>query len=143
MTTVGVLSLSDDNVGAEEDEATVNIINNRREDLATGLLLIGRDNAATILDAPLQLLAHHPLPCQGSLLQRDDGTAGTQNVAASATTPDKFGIIAHAMASRGALLLGGRGCHNTNSCSRTVFQEAGGTIRVPSTLSHIIEHTGS
>ena len=37
----------------------------------------------------------------------------------------------------------GGGCHNTNSCSRTVFQEAGGTIRVPSTLSHIIEHTWS
>ena len=57
-----------------------------------------------MMDAPPPLLARCPPPHRGLLLQWDDGTVGTKNAAASATTMDKYGIIACTMVvSRGAV----------------------------------------
>ena len=96
-------SFNDDDDGAEEDKAAINFDDNKREDLAMRLLPIGCDNATTMMDARPPLLACRPSPCQELPLQRDGGTLGAQNAAATATTTDKFGITACAMASRGAI----------------------------------------
>jgi hypothetical protein len=56
-----------------------------------------------MMDAPPPLLAHHPPPCRGLPLQKDDGTVGAKNVAVSSTTMDKFGIFARVMVSTGAM----------------------------------------
>ena len=45
---------------SEEDGATVDMDNNKREDFTMGLLLIRCDNTATMMDALPPLLAHCP-----------------------------------------------------------------------------------
>ena len=97
------MSLNDDNDGAEEEEANVNIVEDKGEDFATGPTLIRRDDAATMMDAPPPLLARRPLPLLGSPLRQDDRTAGAKNAAASATTAVKVGIFARATSSSGAV----------------------------------------
>ena len=52
-------SLNNKNDGAEEDEAAIGMDNNKREDFATGSLLIRCDSAAMMMDALPQLLACH------------------------------------------------------------------------------------
>jgi hypothetical protein len=77
--------------GAEEDKAAIDMDGNKRGDFSTGLLSIHPDNAVTMMDTPPPLLTRCP------------GTAGVKNAAASATTVDKFGIVAHARVGRGAV----------------------------------------
>ena len=57
MTTAEALSLNRDDDGAKEDETVVNIDNDKRENLVTGLSTICWDNAATMMDTPPPLLA--------------------------------------------------------------------------------------
>ncbi len=99
-----VSSPNDDDDRAEEEEAAVNIVKDKGEDFAMGPTLIRQDDAAMMMDAPPSLLAHRPLPLLGSLLRRDNRTAGAKNAAASATTAAKVGIVARATSSSGAVM---------------------------------------
>ena len=94
---------NNDNDKAEEEEAAIDIVEDKGEDFATGPTLICRDDAATMMDVPPSLLVRHPLPLLGSPLRRDDRTAGVKNAAASATTAAKVGIVACATSSSGAV----------------------------------------
>jgi hypothetical protein len=99
----GATSLNNDGNGAEEEEAAVNIVEDKGEEFATGSTSIRWDDADTMMDAPPPLLAHCPLRLLGQLLRRDNRTAGAENMAASATTAAKVGIIARPMSSSGAV----------------------------------------
>ena len=82
-----VSSLNNDNDGAGEDETAVHMDDNKREDFATGLLLIFWDNTAMMMDSPPPT---HALSSssQGIATPVDDGTAGAKKVVAPATTVD-------------------------------------------------------
>ncbi len=95
------MSPNDNNDGAEEEEAAVNIVKDKGEDFGTGST---SNDAATMMDVPTPLLGHCPLPLRGLPLQQDDRTAGAKNVAASATTVAKVGIVTPATSSSGAVM---------------------------------------
>jgi hypothetical protein len=97
------LSPNNDNNGADKEEAAVNIVEDKGEDFAMGLMSIHQDDATTMIDALLPLLAHCPLPLRGLPLQQDNRMAGAKNAVASATTAAKVGIVAHATSSNGAV----------------------------------------
>ncbi len=97
------LSPNNEDDRAEEEEAAVDIVKDKGEDFATGPTSIRWDDAVTMMDAPLPLLARRPLPLLGLLLRRDDRMAGAKNAAASALTATKVGIVARAMSSSGAV----------------------------------------
>ena len=67
------------------------------------MLSLCRDSAAMMMDDSPPLLARRPPPCRGLSLQQDDGTVGAKNAVAYAATMEKFGIVAHAIVSRGAV----------------------------------------
>ena len=52
---------------------------------------IRRDEAVTMMGVPPPLLTRRPPPHRGSLLQRDDGTAGMKNVVASGNRCSRHG----------------------------------------------------
>jgi hypothetical protein len=91
------------NNGGEEEEAAVDIVEDKGEDFATGPTSICWDDTATMMDAPPPLLTRCPLPLLGLPLRQDDRTAGAKNVVASATTAAKVGIVARATSSSGAV----------------------------------------
>ena len=111
------MSLKDVNDGAEKDETAVNMDDNKRENFAMGLLSVRWDNTAMMMDALAPLLTCCAPPCRALPPQQDDRTAGAKIAAASASTVDKFGILADAMVSRGALTnaLQGRGHNNIDN----------------------------
>jgi hypothetical protein len=76
MTMADASSFYNDDDGAEEDEVATDIGGSKIEDFATRSLSIRRDNAAMMMDEPLPLLTRCPPPRRGSLLQRNDRTAG-------------------------------------------------------------------
>ncbi len=66
-------SLNDDNDGAEEDEAAIDIdINDdKREDATTRSLSVCQDDITMMMSKSLSLLVHRPPPCGGLPLQRE------------------------------------------------------------------------
>ena len=66
-------SLNDDDDGAEEDEAAIDIdINDdKREDATTRSLSVCQDDITMMMSKSLSLLVHCPPPCRGLPLQRE------------------------------------------------------------------------
>jgi hypothetical protein len=77
-------SPNDDYDGAEEEEAPIDIVKDKGEDIAMGSTSICWVDAATMMDAPPPLHVRCPLPLRVSPLQQDDITSGAKNAAASA-----------------------------------------------------------
>ena len=88
------MSLNGDNDGAEEDEATDDMYNNKREDFAMVSLSICCDNAANMMEAPLPLLVHHPPPHWGLPFQQavaDNGQHSGNSMAMDLRAMDSNG----------------------------------------------------
>jgi hypothetical protein len=96
---------NDDNDGAEEEEATVNIAKDKGEDFAMGSMPTRWDNTATMMDAPpchhLRIVLFLSRDCRSSVTTK--WQAQRMQWHPQATTVAKDGIVDHTTASSGAI----------------------------------------